>query len=187
MCSRSITHNEDMDTTIEAPLTIREAVVEDATEIEAVHWVSREAAYRERVSVWPPVGPDKAGRVELWRTWLSDPEIVCIVGERQGEVIGFCTIRASTDDDVQQAGVAEMPTLYVHPDAWHRGYGRALCEEGLVRANERDFDLLTLWVLEFNTRAQRFYREYGFSPDGATKVVEGTPDELIAHRYSIRL
>lgn len=110
-----------------------------------------------------------------------------IIGEVAGDVVGFCTIRASADDGADRAVVAEMPTLYVHPEGWRQGHGRALCAAGVRRAREKSFQSLTLWVLERNTHARHFYSAVGFTLDGARKVVEGTSEDLVALRYRIQL
>lgn len=167
-------------------LHIRDGHVADAEAVEAVHYASREAVYDGRVVDWPPPGPDREGRIERWKEWLADPQISSVVGEAGGEIVGFCTIRPSEDEGAGE-DVAEMPTLYVRPDAWHVGYGRGLCEAGLEKARRRGFRTLTLWVLEVNERARDFYKEFGFVPDGATKVEEMTTERLIAFRYRIAL
>ena len=167
-------------------MTVRDGVADDASAVEEVHWASLEAAYKDTLAGWPETGRDRNARLERWRKWLSGPDI-SIVGSVDGEIVGFCTIRPSEDEDADAALVAEMPTLYVHPDAWRRGYGQALCAEGLSSAAERGFDVLTLWVLEVNTRAHSFYSAFGFLSDGATKVVEDSSKGLVARRYQILL
>ncbi|NNL31027.1 MAG: GNAT family N-acetyltransferase, partial [Gemmatimonadetes bacterium] len=167
-------------------LQLRDGTVHDAEAVEAVHYSSREAVYAGRTADWPPPGPDRRGRIERWRAWLADNDISGLVAEQKGEVVGFCTIRPSEDDDATDR-VAEMPTLYVRPDYWHRGLGRVLCEAGLGRAQARGFRELTLWVLEMNDRARDFYQKVGFTADGATKVDELTSERLVALRYRIDL
>lgn len=167
-------------------IRIREGKVSDAEAVEAVHYSSREAVYAGRTADWPPPGPDRKGRVERWRSWLADDDITALIAEHHGEVVGFCTIRRSQDDGANEAS-AEMPTLYVRPDFWHRGLGRVLCNAALQRARERGFRELTLWVLEMNGRARDFYRKVGFAADGATKVDELTSERLLALRYRIDL
>lgn len=167
-------------------LRIRDGDVRDAVDIETVHFASRQAAYADRVSQWPPAGPDRSGRAARWRAWLSDPSISCLVGDSDGEIVGFCTVRASVDVDAGPS-VAEMPTLYVRPDLWRVGVGRALCEAGMARAAERGFETLTLWVLELNERARGFYQALGFSWDGGEKVDDATSDRFPARRYRIEL
>ena len=109
------------------------------------------------------------------------------VGEVEGRVVGFCTIRASEDLDADGVAFAEMPTLYVLPDFWHRGYGQLLCAEGLRQASRRGFIAVTLWVIDVNTRARQFYEQSGFVPDGATKNVEDSNSPTVAHRLRISL
>lgn len=169
------------------PLRIRDAVTADAKEIEAVHYSSREAAYGERVPEWPPSGPDQAGRIARWERWLANTEISCLVRETGGSIVGFCTVRPSPDADADRSAVAEMPTLYVRPDAWRKGHGRALCAAGLERAVERGFRGLTLWVLEVNTPACAFYEAFGFRFDGVTKIDMSSRDGLVARRYRLDL
>lgn len=170
----------------DASLQIRDGRVSDAESIEAVHYDSREAVYSGNVADWPPEGPDTAGRVERWKRWLADPAIVCLVGVASNEIVGFCTIRASGDEDAE-SDVAEMPTLYVRPDSWNRGYGRTLCQASLERAKLQGFETVTLWVLEMNTRARAFYRSLGFTEDDTEKVDAGSTERLIARRYRMHL
>lgn len=158
----------------------------DAEAVEAVHYDSREAVYEGRVADWPPPGPGREGRVERWERWLGDPGITCLVGEVAGEIIGFSTIRRAPEDDAH-ARTAEMPTLYVRPDSWRLGYGRALCEAALQRARVRGFTELTLWVVEVNEGAAAFYEALGFVFDGTTRVDELPKEPLMARRYRIDL
>lgn len=168
-------------------LTLRDGVADDAETVEAVHWAGLEAAYRDRVAGWPISPRDRESRVATWRAWLVDPDVVSIVGTVEGRIMGFCTVRASADDDVDGRAVAEMPTLYVHPEAWHRGYGRMLCRESLVRARQWGFVTLTLWVVDVNDRARAFYTEFGFAPDGAIRVVVESPKTVEVHRFRMEL
>ena len=80
-----------------------------------------------------------------------------------------------------------MPTLYVRPDVWRRGFGRSLCTAGLERAVLDGFTTLTLWVLEMNVRARAFYESLGFSADDVAKADVGSVDRLLARRYRISL
>jgi GNAT superfamily N-acetyltransferase len=165
---------------------LREAGVDDAEEIEAIHWSAREAVYDGRVADWPPTGPDRSGRIERWRSWLASPSVTCFVAEEDGRMLGFVTLRASQDEDAGH-GVAEMPTLYVDPKAWRRGVGELLSRAAVERAAEMGFNELTLWVVELNEQARAFYHAFGFHPDGASQVDEDTTERLVAHRYRLDL
>ncbi len=166
---------------------LRDAAVDDAAAIEAVHSSSREAAYSSHVSAWPPAGAGRSERVARWSRWLASSEIHCLVAERDDRIVGFVTVRAATDSDVSAQTVAEMPTLYIDPDHWRSGLGSALCDAAVQRARDLGFAELVLWVLEINDRARTFYARRGFRADGATKIDEGTPEGFMAERYHLRL
>lgn len=165
-------------------LHIREATVWDAPDIEAVHYAAREAAYGDQVPREAFRALTAEERLARWREWLANPEITALVGEESGEIVGFATVRRGTDADLDPGVVAEMPTLYVHPEAWGRGYGLALCTATEIRAAQAGYSELVLWVLEINRRARSFYQRNGFVPDGARKKDDGpVPTSLIALRY----
>ena len=105
--------------------------------------------WRERL-VHPPPG---------WSTFV-------VAGEDR-EVIGFVSVGPSRDEQ----GIGELYAIYVEPEAWSTGAGRALIEraEDQLRA---EYTEATLWVLEENPRARHFYERAGWSPDGARKAEE---------------
>ncbi len=87
------------------------------------------------------------------------------VAERDGLVVGFTSVGPSRDE----RGLGELYAIYVDPDEWSTGAGRALIE----RAEEQlrgDYEEVTLWVLEQNPRARRFYEHAGWAEDGERKA-----------------
>jgi GNAT superfamily N-acetyltransferase len=68
--------------------------------------------------------------------------------------------------------VAELYALYVHPAWWSTGTGRALMDQVLAKVRAAGYGCITLWVLEANARARRFYQRAGFIPDGARHVLD---------------
>jgi GNAT superfamily N-acetyltransferase len=62
--------------------------------------------------------------------------------------------------------VAELVAIYVHPDRWNQGIGRALVAEAVNRSTELGFSELSLWTLTLNDRALAFYEALGWEPDG---------------------
>jgi ribosomal protein S18 acetylase RimI-like enzyme len=165
-------------------LKVRDATAADAVEIEAVHQASREAAFRGRLPLDVINSMDQAERLERWHAWLADPAISTLVGIENGAIRGFCTLKAALDGDLDPHRVAEMPTLYVDPGSWRKGFGHDLCRAVEARAVELGFEELTLWVLEVNAGARRFYSAVGFRHDGATKMDDGPiPAPVLALRY----
>ena len=68
--------------------------------------------------------------------------------------------------------IAELYALYVHPAWWSTGTGQALMDHVLARVCVAGYACITLWVLEANARARRFYQRAGFAPDGARHVLD---------------
>ena len=79
-------------------------------------------------------------------------------------MIGFISVGPSRDEH----GVGEVYAIYVDPDLWATGAGRALIERG-ERELRSTYLVATLWVLEDNPRARRFYERAGWAPDRVTK------------------
>jgi RimJ/RimL family protein N-acetyltransferase len=169
-------------------MQVRDATVSDAAEIEGVHQASREAAFSGRVPTDVISPMDRPARLERWRAWLADPSIATLAGLENGTIRGFCTLVASSEEDLDPQSVGEMPTLYVDPAAWRKGYGVELCRALEARALDMGFQELVLWVLEVNSAARRFYAAVGFVHDGVTKMDDGPiPAPLLALRYRKKL
>jgi ribosomal protein S18 acetylase RimI-like enzyme len=84
------------------------------------------------------------------------------------------------------AGVWEIYALYADPDSWGRGFGRALWAELESRLRETGCREVTLWVLEANTRARRFYESLGFVGDGAIQSKADLEATECRYRRSIQ-
>lgn len=82
-----------------------------------------------------------------------------IVLEAAGSIRGFATILPRDDGD------AELDALFVEPDTWRRGYGRALIDHAVAMARVRG--AAALHVIG-NPHAERFYHACGFKSVGTT-------------------
>jgi ribosomal protein S18 acetylase RimI-like enzyme len=69
--------------------------------------------------------------------------------------------------------VAELYALYVRPAWWSTGTGRALMDQVLARVSAARYRYITLWVLEDNARARRFYERAGFAPEDDARHLLG--------------
>lgn len=85
------------------------------------------------------------------------------VAARQGQPVAFMAMR---DDFIDQ--------LYVHPEHWRKGIGRAL----LAHARQRSPDHLWLFTLQANRMACAFYEQNGFVAErfGYSPPPESAPD-----------
>jgi GNAT superfamily N-acetyltransferase len=65
---------------------------------------------------------------------------------------------------------AELYAIYVRPQQWSTGAGRCLIGAVIERVSALRYGTLSLWVLEANTRARRFYERAGFAATGESKT-----------------
>ncbi len=175
---------------LEAPagLRIREATPADAPAIASVHVRSWRAAYRGQI---PDETLDRMSvedREATWREWLRDPrpEQRAWVAEDGGRVVGFSST-APTEDADAAPGAAEVYTIYLEPEAFGQGIGRALFAQAVDDLRDRGFRAATLWVLETNERARRFYEAAGWRPDGAVTTERIDCSNLPTVRYRVDL
>lgn len=107
-------------------------------------------------------------RAERWQQLLAEQPVSeqTLVAELGGEIVGF----ASTGPAREDPDRGELFAIYVLPDAWGSGAGRALMAGALAHLVESRFGDALLWVLEDNPRARRFYERAGWNTDGLTKV-----------------
>ena len=64
--------------------------------------------------------------------------------------------------------------LYVLPDMQNMGYGSKLLQYAIGQCT----DTPTLWILENNTRAEKFYRRMGFKKTGRKNSITDDLDEI---------
>ena len=161
-------------------MTVRMATIEDAEQIAAVHVQSWQGAYRRLL---PDDFLDNLSverRIRQWQNILADPANVIPVYEDESQVVGFVSYGRIRDEDLDQDKTGEIYAIYLLPDRWGQGFGAALMQEGLTRLKAQGFQSVSLWVLVGNGQAVRFYKQFGFKPDGTTKV-ENRPGGLELH------
>ena len=159
-------------------MSVRPAGVADALAIEAIRVRGWRAAYRH---VFPPAELDALPVDETrWRNRLEKPPAgwAVFVADEGETVTGFAALGPSRDE----RGVGELYAIYVDPSAWGSGVGRALIAEAEAALGAR-WDEATLWVLEDNPRARRFYERAGWAPDGAQKAEERLGVAAVEVRY----
>lgn len=171
-------------------MNIRPAAPDDATAVAAVHVASWQGAYR---GVFPDDvldGPELAvSRLGQWQRILGEPRpgaVDLVAEDGAAQVVGLLHAGATRDDDGGPQ-TAEVFAIYASPDAWGTGAGRELMTAALDRFRAAGYTDVTLWVLDSNERARRFYERAGFTPDGATKddVLGGTPVTEVRYRRGL--
>jgi GNAT superfamily N-acetyltransferase len=105
-----------------------------------------------------------------------------IVADDGRAILGFATVGISPDATLRDVG--ELMALYVDPDAWGTGVGRALIARVRDELCRRAFKTAVLWVLDGNTRAERFYERDGWTrgDDRRRQRVWGIHVDEVAYR-----
>jgi ribosomal protein S18 acetylase RimI-like enzyme len=155
-------------------MLIRLATIEDASGIAEVQVRGWHAAYRGII-------PDSyletftvEARTERWRSILTQARHPLWVAEEAGVIRGWVSAGPSRDDD-SGTETGELWALYIHPDHWREGIGRALWSRALDYLQQAGFARVTLWVLDENRRGRSFYESVGFAaePDRVKDYVVG--------------
>ncbi len=132
-------------------VSFRAAATSEKRQLEALQWRAslnnpgdREALLGNPDAIEIPLGQLEGGLV--------------FVAESAGAIVGFAAIVTRRDGD------AELDALFVEPDLWRRGYGRALVQHCADVARRRGS--ASLHVLG-NPHARAFYGACGFEVLGS--------------------
>jgi len=161
---------------------VRRARLEDAAAIAAVHVRTWQTAYEHVFGAERLAAIDLNARAEQWRQRLGEPEWqeVVLVVEDESSIVGFASCGESRD----APGEGELYAIYVLPESWGSGAGPVLLAAALAALGE-DFKRASLWVLEENPRARRFYEREGWTLDGGRREEEFLGVRINEVRYRI--
>jgi ribosomal protein S18 acetylase RimI-like enzyme len=167
-------------------MNIRRATPGDAGALAKVHVDSWRAAYRGLVPDSHLDNLDYERRSVRFRESLAASSEETYVAEENGKVVGFLTLGACRDEDVDREVTGEIWGIYLAPQHWRKGVGRLLCQRGEEILSTRGYTIATLWVFEGNHQARQFYEAMGFETDGASKSLNvGAPLQAIRYRKQL--
>lgn len=145
---------------------IREAVAGDAVAIAQVHVQCWREAYAGIVAQETLDAMSVDDRSQRWarilETRLADPAFCVFVAEKDGAIVGFGSVASQRDTALAEQGYAgELTAIYLL--AAHHGSGAAQRLIGAMVAHLIGAGIATasVWVLEDNLRARRFYEKMG--------------------------
>ena len=153
-------------------VSIRRAVSADAQPLAAVHVRTWQDAYRGLMPQEYLDNLDAGSRREGWERILAStdwPRTGTFVAENDDRIIGFAHVCPARDTDAGD-GVGEGTSIYVLASAWGTGAGRALMSAAVDTLRDAAFIEATLWVLDTNARARRFYEIAGWAVDDAERL-----------------
>ena len=164
-------------------MEIRPAQVSDAPALARVHVDSWRAAYGGLVPESTLQAFTYEWREERFRAALAAGTEETHLVRVEGQVVGFLTLGAARDADLDAGRMGEIWGIYLAPEHWRKGIGRRLAEEAERMLASRGYEEAVLWVLEGNETARRFYEAMGFALDGeSTEVDWGTPLKAVRYR-----
>lgn len=152
--------------------SVRAATVYDAANLAAIHARSWQAAYQ---GLLPQDYLDKVCLSYGAERWLKNlqasewPKAGVVVAVPGPELVGFVGFGPTRDEGEDAGLVGEIKAIYVIPEAWGNGMGKRLMASALGRLAAAGYAQATLWVLDTNTRARRFYEKGGWKQDGAAR------------------
>jgi ribosomal protein S18 acetylase RimI-like enzyme len=157
--------------------SIRAIALEDAEEVERLRVAGWQAAYR---GILPDdylnrlrVDGERRRRHMVEQATAAQPSIVVeSVAVQAGAIVGWVAAGRCRDADRPGPGQGEVYAIYVLPEWWGRGAGRLLMAHAVRALTEAGYHDITLWVLEANQQARRFYEAAGFRPDGTRQLLD---------------
>ena len=96
------------------------------------------------------------------------------VVEMAGRVAGFSAV-------LPKDGFCELDGLFVEPDLWGRGVGRALIADALAQARRDGTGNMEVIA---NPRAEGFYKKLGFAVTGRTETQFGPANRMKISAFS---
>jgi ribosomal protein S18 acetylase RimI-like enzyme len=165
---------------------VRRAQAADAGRIAEIQVRSWQSAYHGLIAQDYLDGLDAARGRSRWAGWLEEMDWarggILVVADDAGQLAGFASANQSRDPDADST-VGEVLAIYLAPECWGRGLGRELMTATLGYLTTAGYTQVTLWVLESNARARRFYEAAGFAADGTVKTDDSRGFPLREVRY----
>ena len=167
-------------------MQIRQAGQGDASAIARVYVRSWQAAFAHVISQHYLDAMDPRREEPGWEALLGEarwPSAGVLIAEAEQGVVAFAGFRPAADTQA----VAEVGTFYALPEVWGTGIGKGLMVTMLKTLEEANYAQATLWVLEANERARRFYEAAGWHADGATEkdATGGVPLAKLRYRRDL--
>lgn len=154
-------------------LHVREMTLADCDRVAEIRIRGWQTAYRGLIpqSYLDALSVEEDAERRRGRLEAGGPEIVNLVAEQDGDVVGWACHGPYRDGEVR-TGDAELYAIYVRPDQVGAGVGQALLRESTGRCAGAGLRRMLLWVLKGNAGARRFYERAGFRADGAEEPFE---------------
>jgi len=155
-------------------MQIVNATPEDARAVARIHVTTWQEAYKDILSIDYLTGLSIDKRESYWSEVILKGSPVLSVAKVGDCVVGWVAFGKCRDADAQ-ATTGEIWAIYVAPDCWSNGAGRALWLHARQELAADGYRTASLWVLADNARAIDFYKKAGFvaEPDSVKEFELG--------------
>lgn len=151
-------------------LSIRFAAAADAETLAQIAWKSFYDAFADHPKNAPDdmkAYMDEAFSVEALKDDLADKDTIYFVAELENAIVGYAKLKQNSREDCTSGErPIELCRLYSLNEFIGKGIGKSLMLKSLEFAQEENHDFMWLGVWEYNTRAQEFYKKFGFEKCG---------------------
>lgn len=164
-------------------MLLRPAEPADAMGVARVHVRVWQVAYRNLLPDGYLDGLKAEDRAQRYTFGGTDPRqpMTTVAVDATGTIRGFATTCAARDEDLP--GYGELAAIHVDPDWWGHGVGMALLASSRARLLDAGFERALLWLLIGNVRAEHFYAQDGWAPDGSRRTDTVWDIEVADQRY----
>ena len=163
-------------------VNVRAAADSDASSIAGLHVRSFQSAYSGLIPENRLRTLDVSARSGIWASRIAgahDLARYILIAEVTERLVGFIYYGPSPDADDDPTEVGHVFSIHVDPAVTARGTGTNLIGHAVTSMARTGFMEATLWVVEANPAARRFYRRLGWRLDGARRRehlgLEGEP------------
>ena len=153
---------------------VRKATADDISRISEILIFAKRTAYRS-IFRNDQVSFSEMQVLPLAMNYVNNPQLLDDIIVYDDEFVkGMAEIKQSAD-------TLEIVQLYVDPFFQHCGIGGELLSE----IERRDVNNITLWVLEKNINAKKFYEKHGFHATGEKCLEDGTTEYLLKYMKEV--
>lgn len=152
-------------------LQIRYANMNDSSVLGLIHSESWKVAYKGIVpdSVLDNMSVEK-GEKKFYDSFINGLERN-VIAFKNNQAAGFMCLGKCRDEDLDSS-YGEIWGIYLLPSFWRQGIGKELLQWGINDLRNKGYNKISLWVLEENINARKFYEKMGFVHDGTVKELD---------------
>jgi GNAT superfamily N-acetyltransferase len=162
-------------------VTIRRATTNDADTLSQIGALTFRQSYAEII---PPQDLAEytahAFSVELMRSELAEPKIIYLLATFSLETCAYAKLEPTPPPpQIKTARPVELMRLYAMPERTGKGIGTKLIQASLKAAVQAGYRSCWLRVWRGNTRAIKFYHNWGFGRVGHETYFVGRASETV--------